>query len=291
MRELCEVASMERPAPAEFQAASVPALTIAGVDTGLRVASALVEGFGRTHRSASLAVNGGIGSAATLRAVADGLVSVGLISRALREPEKAWGLTILPYARTAIVCGVHPTVAEDDISGSDLVRIHQGIKTHWRDGRAIALLTREPGSGSIEALVHAIPGFAAAYQASRQAKRATTLYSDQEMNRMLARTPATLGFTDLGAMADQQLPIKALRFDGVLPSLASIRTGSYLLVKTLAFAFVEKKLPGNAVAFLEFVRSPDGEKILRGKGCLPATDGSPLPAGVGPGRDAGGSSG
>jgi hypothetical protein len=55
-----------------------------------------------------------------------------------------------------------------------------------RDGCAIALLTREPGSGSIETLEHAVPGFAAAYQASRQAKRATTLHSDQEMSRILA---------------------------------------------------------------------------------------------------------
>ena len=289
MRELCDVAPVDRPARAAPQAPSSHAPIIAGVGTGLLAAATLVEAFGRTRRGVTPTVHGGIGSAATLRAVVDGLGAVGLGSRALRDPEKVGGLTILPYARTAVVCGVHPTVAKDDITGSDLVRIYQGSTTHWRDGRAIALLTREPGSGSIEALEHAVPGFAAAYQASRQAKRATTLFSDEEMNRILARTPAALGVTDLGAMADQHVLIKPLRFDGVPPTLASIRAGSYPLVKTLAFAFVEKRLPENAVAFLEFVRSPEGEKILRSRGCLPATEDSPMPAGAGPGRDLGGS--
>jgi phosphate transport system substrate-binding protein len=290
MRELYEATSMARSVRAEIPAPAPQAPIIAGVGTGLLVASALVEAFGRTRRGGTLAVHGGIGPAATLRAVADGLVAVGLISRALRDQEKCWGLTILAYARTAIVCGAHPTVAEDDITGSDLVRIYQGVTTHWRDGRAIALLTREPGSGSIETLERAVPGFAAAYQASRQAKRATTLYSDEEMNRVMARTPATLGFTDLGAMADRHLPIKALRFNGVLPTLASVRAGSYPLVTTLAFAFVERGLPDEAAAFLEFVRSPDGEKILLARGCLPATDGSPIRVGAGSGPDAGGTS-
>jgi hypothetical protein len=99
-----------------------------------------------------------------------------------------------------------------------------------------------------------------------------------------------LGLTDLGAMTDQQLPIKALRFDGALPTLASTRTGSFPLVKTLAFAFAEKRLPDSARAFLEFVRSPEGERSLRARGCLQATEGSPMSAGVGAGRDDGGSS-
>ncbi|MDD1748913.1 MAG: substrate-binding domain-containing protein, partial [Methanothrix sp.] len=281
MRDLCEVASLERPACSAVFPVSAQARIIAGVDIGFLVGSRLVEDFGRTHRGISLAVHGGIGSAATLRAVADGLAAVGLVSRALRDPEKGWGLTILPYATTAIVCGVHPAVPDDDITGSDLLRIYQGIRTHWRDGRAIALLTREPGSGSIEALEQAVPGFAAAYKVSRQAGLATTLYSDQEMHRVLARTPAGLGLTDLGAMADQHLPIKPLRFEGVLPTLANLRTGSYPLLKTLAFAFVEKRLPEAAAAFLEFVQSPAGVKVLQAMGCLPAAEGDSMLVGAG----------
>jgi phosphate transport system substrate-binding protein len=283
MRELCEAASTERPGHAAVQAPPAHAPIIAGSGTGLLVASSLVEAFGRTHPRDPISLHGGIGSAATLRAVADGLVAVGFVSRALRGPEKAWGVTILPYARTPIVCGAHPTVPEDDITASDLVRICQGARTHWCDGRTIVLLTREPGAGSIEALEQAVPGFTAAYQASRQAKRVTTLYSDPEMNRVLARTPGGLGFTDLGTLLDLQLPIKVLRFNGALPTLANIRSGAYSLVKTLAFAFVEERLPDSAIAFLKFVRSKDGEKILRARGCLPATEGRPSPAGMGRG--------
>ncbi|MBI2875544.1 MAG: sensor histidine kinase [Candidatus Tectomicrobia bacterium] len=39
------------------------------------------------------------------------------------------GLTVRPYAQTAIVLGAHPTVADDGITVEDLVRIYQGTKS------------------------------------------------------------------------------------------------------------------------------------------------------------------
>ena len=93
------------------------------------------------------------------------------------------------------------------------------------------------------------------------------------MNRVLSRTPAGLALTDLGILRGQHLPVEVLRFNGVLPTPTSIRSGLYPLVKTLAFAFMREKLSLAAVAFLEFAQSKVGEKILRANGYHPVAQG------------------
>jgi phosphate transport system substrate-binding protein len=266
------VASMGCSGPTGIRVSLSRPLVVAGSGTGLIATSLLVEAFEQVHPEIRMAVHGGIGSAAILRAVSDGLVDVGLVSRNLRDRKGANGLSVLPYARAAIVCGVHPTVADDEITSTDLLQICQGEKTHWRDGREIVLMTREPGARSIEVLEQNVPGFMVAYQASRLSRRSITLYSDQEMNRVLARTPAGLGFTDLGVLTGQHLPIKLLRFNGVSPTPANIRSGLYPLVMTLAFAFMRERLQDSAFTFLEFTQSREGEKILRSNGYLPVSE-------------------
>src|SRR2546430_1825556 len=73
----------------------------------------------------------------------------GLLRGPWKDEEQKLGLTVLPYARTVIVIGVHPTVADDGITSEDLVRIYKKTKTSWQDGHEIVVLTREPGDNTI----------------------------------------------------------------------------------------------------------------------------------------------
>lgn len=244
-------------------------LVFAGSGSNLPIARILTEAFRRIRPEIKIEVPASIGSTGGIRAVAEGTVAAGLISRPLREQEKGLGLTVLPYARTAIVIGTHPSVADDGITFDELAAIYRGMKTRWRDGREIIVLTREPGDSSIEVLEREISGFREAYAESQRAKRWTTLYTDQEMNRVLARTPHALGLSDTGVITAEQIPIKALKVNGVPPTPENVSSGRYPLVKTLAFVFQKDKLPAGARAFLDFVLSKEGGKILRANGYLP----------------------
>lgn len=244
-------------------------LVFAGSGSNLPLTRLLADAFARVRPEISIDVPASIGSTGAIRAAADGAIAVGLISRPLKDQEKGSGLTVLPYARTAVVIGVHPAVPDDGISFEDLVQIYKGTKSRWKDGREIIVLTREAGDSSIEVLERDIPGFKQAYAESRSVKRWATLLTDQEMNRVLARTPYAIGLSDMGAITSERLPIKVLRIDGVLPTPENVLSGRYPLVKSLAFAFLKDKLPAGAKAFLDFVRSKDGEKILRANGYLP----------------------
>lgn len=257
--------------PVGAAAGEVPAgpLVFAGSGSNLPITRLLTEAFARVHPESRIEVPASIGSAGGIRAAADGAIAVGLISRPLREAEKGLGLTVLPYARTAVVIGAHPTVADDGLTAEDLVQIYRGVRSRWKDGREIIVLTREPGDSSIEVLEQDIPGFKQAYAESLSVKRWTTLLTDQEMNRVLARMPYAIGLSDMGAITAERLPIKVLKINGVLPTPENVLRGRYPLVKLLTFAFLKDTLPAGAKAFLDFVRSKDGEKILRANGYLP----------------------
>lgn len=244
-------------------------LLFAGSGTNLAITRLLAEVFRRTHPEIQIEVPASIGSTGGIRAAAGRGIAVALTSRPLRDQERTLPLTLRPYARTAVVIGAHPSVADEGITFEDLVQIYKGMKSRWKDGREIIVLTREPGDSGIEVLEHLIPGFKEAYADSQRAKRWATLFTDQEMNRTLAKTPHAIGLTDMGAITAERLPIKALRVNGALPTPEAVRSGRYSPVKTLGFVFRKDTLPAGAEVFLDFVRSKEGERVLMANGYLP----------------------
>lgn len=245
-------------------------LVFAGSGANLAIVRRLADSFERARLGVRVEVPPSIGSTGGIRAAADGAIAAGLISRPLTAPEKALGLAIVPYARTALVIGAHPTVADEEITLADLVKIYRGQKARWRDGREIVVLTRQPDDSYTVELERRVPGFKEAYADSHRARRWIIVFTDQAMNRKLAQTPFALGFTDLGTMTIERLPIKALKVDGTPPTPESIRSGRYPLFLTLSFVFRPEKLPGGARAFIDWVRSSEGERVLRADGFAPA---------------------
>ena len=188
----------------------------------------------------------------------------------MKDREKGTGLTVLAYARTPLIIGVHPSVAEDNITHAELLDIYRGKKRSWRDNRDIVVLTREPSDSSIEVLAKGVPGFKAVYDESQQARRWTTLLKDLVMNETLAKTPHAIGVSDLGALTIERHGIKPLKVNGVGPTLRNLQNGRYPLYKTLAFVYRHDKLPAGARLFMDYVRSKEGELILKQNGYLPA---------------------
>ncbi len=244
-------------------------LIFAGSGSNLPIIRLLVKEFRQSHPEIKIDVPASIGSGGAIQAAADGAIAVGLISRPLTDKEKNLGLEVVPYARAATVIAAHPSVVDDGITTEELIQIYKGTLSRWRDGQEIIVLTREPGDSSILVLEQEIPGFKEAYAESQQADRWITLYSDQEMNHVLTKTPYAIGLSDMGEITAERLPIKPLKFNGVSPTPENVSNGSYTLVKPLSFVFLKDKLPSVAQAFLDFVQSKAGEKILRANEYLP----------------------
>jgi len=244
-------------------------LVVAGSGTNLPIMRLLAKAFEKRHPGVRIDVSASIGSTGGIRAAADGAVAIGLVSRQLRESEKGLGLQVVPYARTPLVIGVNPSVAEKDITYGEIIDIYRGKKIRWESGRDIVVLTREPGDSSIEVMGRMVPGFSEVYAESQKANRWTTLLKDLEMNQSLARIPDAIGFSDLGSLMVEGHRIKPLRVNGVAPTVKNLENGSYRLEKPLLFVFSRERIPAVAREFISFVRSGDGARLIRANGYLP----------------------
>ena len=244
-------------------------MVFAGSGSNLPAIRVLAKEFEKQNPGVRIDVPASIGSSSGIRAAADGAIAIGLVSRPLKESEKGLGLEAVTYARTPLIIGVHPGVAEENISYAEIIDIYRGKKSRWQNGSDIIVLTREPGDSTIEMMSRVAPGFREVYEESQKAKRWTTLLKDLEMNQTLAKTPDAIGFSDLGALTVERHRIKPLRVNGVAPALKNLENGSYTLMKPLMFVFHKEKLPPAAAKFIAFVRSKEGARILRENGYLP----------------------
>jgi phosphate transport system substrate-binding protein len=254
----------DTPGPAHQEA-----VIAAGSGVNLGITRLLAKAFVKENQTITVDVPGSIGTKGAIKAVADGAITLGLISRPLKEEEKNLGIVEHPYARVAIIVGVHPDVQEDAISTRELIDIFKGKKTTWKDGNPIIVQAREKSDSGFLVLQAAIPGFREVYAESHDAKRWTLYFNDQDANQALSNTPYAIGVTDLGMVATEQLKVKALTLDGIAPDKDKVVNGTYPLSRTLSFIYRPELLPDGAKRFLGFVATEAGKKILQENGYLP----------------------
>jgi len=253
--------------------ASVPEQTaaerfvVAGSGSNLPITGKLAESY-MQRGGIRIELPKSIGSSGAIKAVREGKIDLGLISRPLKDSEKAEGIKQLSYARIGIVLGVNRSVPDDNLTYQDLVEIFKGTKTSWQNGKMIVVLAREKGNSSNAVLAKEIPGFREALKESYVQNRWQIYYTDAEEAHAIHDTPYSVGLTDTGSLSSLNLNIKPLQINGVPPSLENVQNGKYKLAKDLYFIYKEP-LAEWAKTFLEFVYSEEGQAIIAMNGGIP----------------------
>jgi phosphate transport system substrate-binding protein len=253
-------------------------LRMAGSGSNLPITRALSTTFSLVEGQHAV-VHASVGSGGGVRALLDGVIDIALVSRPLRDGEREQGLVATPYARVPVVVAVHASVPEARITHDQLVEIFDGSRSSWSDGSRIVVLQRERDDSSHTAVDRVVPEFAAANERAYREARWRVLYRDEAMREALADTRGAIGLFGEGVIPSS-LPIKALAIDDALPSPQTVQDGSYPFHKD--FAFVTRGPPqGQAAAFIAFVLSPAGRRIIEDNGALPLAGALP-PAQEGP---------
>jgi phosphate transport system substrate-binding protein len=246
-------------------------LTVVGSTSVQPFAEVLAEEYMSHHSRGKIYVQGG-GSSAGIQAVRTEAAEVGMSSRALMPDER--DLIPVPIAYDAIAIIVHPSNPLTDLSVDQIKGIFSRQITNWREagGRnhPLTLVTREEGSGTRESFQHLIMG------KTEISLAALVQDSNGAIRQVVADDPHAIGYISLGLVNDR---VKALKIDGVEANVENIKKRRYKFVRP--FLFVFKTQPqGMASNFLNYILSPDGQKLLVQEGLVSVTTlaGSPKEA-------------
>ena len=229
-----------------------------------KVIGALSESFMANNADTTVTYNP-TGSGAGITAVQEGTCDIGLSSRALKDEEKAAGLkeTVLAYDGIAII--VHPDNPVSDLTIEQIAQLYTGEITNWKDvggnDAEVVLIGREAASGTRD-------GFESITGTKEKCQYRQELTSTGDVITAVSQNPDAIGYASLASIKDS---VKALNVDGVTPSEATVKDGSYKVQRPFVLATVEgKALTPVAQAFFDYATSPDAAAIIAKAGAVAA---------------------
>ena len=227
-----------------------------------KVIGALSESFMANNADATVTYNP-TGSGSGITAVQEGTCDIGLSSRALKDEEKSAGLkeTVLAYDGIAII--VHPDNPVGDLSVEQIAKLYTGEITNWKDvggnDAEVVLIGREAASGTRD-------GFESITGTKDKCQYRQELTSTGDVITAVSQNPDAIGYASLASIKDS---VKALNVDGVTPSEATVKDGSYKVQRPFVLVTMEgKELSPAAQAFFDYAVSSDAASIIAKAGAV-----------------------
>ena len=229
-----------------------------------KVIGALGESFMEANSGTTFTYNP-TGSGSGIQAVSEGRCDIGLSSRALKDDEKASGLKETIVALDGIAIIVNPQNPVEDLSLEQIAKIYTGEITNWKDvggdDAEIVLIGREAGSGTRD-------GFESITETKDACQYRQELTSTGDVITTVSQNPNAIGYASLASIKDS---VKALTVNGVAPTEATVKDGTYLVQRP--FVLVTKEgvaLSETAQKFFNFATSADAASIISAAGAVPA---------------------
>jgi len=244
---------------------SSSAFIIAGSTSVQPYVEVLVEEYALLYPDKLIDVQGG-GSSAGIQAVESHTAQIGMSSRNLRESEEyLWNERI---AKDGLAIIVNPDNPINDLTIDQIRGIYTAEISNWREidesgpDARIHIITREEGSGTRSAFEELVMG------EYRITPRAIVQDSNGSVRQLVADDPNSIGFISLGLVDIGERPVQALRINGVAPTRNNVMNDDYSLYRSFLFVALEKPT-GNVMEFIDFIRSPEGQKIMADEGLIP----------------------
>lgn len=243
-------------------------LTLQGSTTVLPIAQATAEAFMEINEDFDITVRGG-GSGTGIAALIDKATDIANSSRPMKTKEikgaREKGVnpveTVVALDGIAIV--VHPSNSLSGIQLDMLTEIFSGKCTNWdkvgSEAGTIVAVSRDAASGTFEVFNEKV------LAGAKLTDAALMLASNLEIARAVEQTPGAIGYIGLGYISDK---VKVVKVNGVTPSEATVRDGTYPLAREL-FMYTNGKPSGAAKSYIDFVLSSPGQKLVKEQGFVP----------------------
>lgn len=255
-------------------------LTVKGSDTMVNLSQKWAETYMKLHPEVAIQVTGG-GSGTGVAALLNKTTDLANSSRELKavelEDAKSKGVTPFVYkvALDGIAVIVHPESNVDSLTIEQVRDIFSGKFTNWKEvGGAnlpITLYGRENSSGTYEFfkehVLGKVDGKQVDYSPSTQVLQGTAA-----LGEAVARDNKGIGYGGVGYFAERtDVKILYIKKDkdspGILPSenkkvnYEAIWSGDYSISRYL-YCFTNGEATGKVKDFMDFIISPEGQKVV-----------------------------
>ena len=238
-------------------------LDIAGGTAHIPVMKEAGKRIMTTNPDIRITVAGG-GSGVGVQQVGEGLVQIGNTGRPLKDKEIAsYGLKSFPFAIDGVALVVNPSNKVSNITAQQAIDIYNGKITNWKalggDDAPISMYTREDGSGTREVFVER------ALSKGSIVQSANVVNSNGAMKTAVAQDRQGIGYVGIGHVDKN---VKALVFDGMVPSQENAAAGTYKVTRLL-FMNTKGEPQGLTKAFIDYIYTPEGSEIISKSGYIP----------------------
>ncbi|MCG8688028.1 MAG: phosphate ABC transporter substrate-binding protein [Desulfobacterales bacterium] len=206
----------------------------------------------------------GGGSGAGIKQVGEGLVNIGNSGRKPSDTEiSKYGLSMYKWAIDGVTAVVNPDNPVKSLSSKELQDIYAGKIASWNqlggDDRPINIYTRDKSSGTRAVF------WKKALGKGDISGKAQFVTSNGAMKSAVTNDPYAIGYVSVGYIDKSVIPV---RLDNVDPSLKTVQSGEYKVARGL-YSNTKGESSGLAKEFIQYLLSPEGQKIAVEKGFIP----------------------
>lgn len=236
-------------------------VTIAGSTSVQPLSEELAAVFMDQNPEARVEVAGG-GSGAGVTAAQENAADFGAASREIKEDETGIIDTVIAIDGIAVI--VNPDNPVADVALEDITKIFSGEITNWSEvggeDADIVVVSREDGSGTRDAFTEIVLGDAELVETAL-IQNSTGAVAETVSNDINA-----IGYISVGSLNDS---VKGLAVDGAEPTAEDIKSGAYPVSRPFNYVHNESEpLSDVAQAFLDFILSEEGQKIVEEQGFI-----------------------
>ncbi|MBW2368347.1 MAG: phosphate ABC transporter substrate-binding protein [Deltaproteobacteria bacterium] len=215
------------------------------------------------HKDIVVTVAGG-GSGVGIKQVGEGLVNIGNSGRKPNPEEIGrYDLKMFKWAIDGVGVVVNPANSVKSLTKDQLKDIFSGKIDNWstlgRADHAITLYTRDEASGTRAVF------WKKALDKGDISTKALFVPSNGAMKTAVANDPYAIGYVSVGHMDDTVVPVA---LDGVAPTLQTVKSGQYNVARGL-YSNTKGEPAGLTRLFIEYLFTPEGQKIAADKGFIP----------------------
>ena len=245
-------------------------MKIDGSTGAMPLVAALAKAYEANASGLNIEIGKGLGTKARIDALTAGNIDVAVASHGLKVDDliKA-GMVVDEIARTPVVMGVNAgSVPVKNLTHAQVCAIYTGELSNWSaaGGPALTVAARTRPDSEVDAEVarDGIP----CLKTVKMPDTVKIMPTGGDMAKELAATSGAVGMTTTTVAEQSGGKIAAVSLEGLAPTAENVTAGKYRLVREV-FLVTKGDAPATTKAFLSYVKSPEGAKVIQANGAIP----------------------